>query len=152
MTEEDTYKKAYEREYQARLLAEKLLDEKTREVFQSMLCLQSSNAQLLTQKNELEMLVTIANLTQQNFIFRDELQHYLTTACTLLQSPYGIVYLLSDDERNAFPGDIIYPNYDDHPDLFSVLIEEPGHFDGSCLPSQFIYNQHAYLWSNEQYK
>lgn len=61
---DSTYQKAYEREKNARLTAEKLLDEKTREVQSSIDMIQHQFSDLMSQKKESDYLLAVARLTQ----------------------------------------------------------------------------------------
>lgn len=60
----DAYQKAYEREKLARLAAEKLLDEKTREVQSSINMVQHQFNDLMRQKKEADYLLAVARLAQ----------------------------------------------------------------------------------------
>jgi two-component system, NtrC family, sensor kinase len=64
MSGQDSYQLAYERERQARQAAEKLLDEKTREVQSSMDMISHQFDNLMLQKKELQYLLNIARLAQ----------------------------------------------------------------------------------------
>lgn len=64
MQEQDSYQLAYERERKARQAAEKLLDEKTREVQSSMDMISHQFDNLMQQKKELEYLLNVARLAQ----------------------------------------------------------------------------------------
>ncbi|MCP5326195.1 MAG: hypothetical protein H7A09_07695 [Oceanospirillaceae bacterium] len=67
MSEEKTpYLLAYEREKAARISAEKLLDEKTREVQSSIDMISHQFDNLMQQKKELEYLLNIARLAQDS--------------------------------------------------------------------------------------
>ena len=73
----DIYKDAYEREVQARKAAEQLLDEKTRALYDNVLKLEETNQQLAQQTDELNLLIEVANFTQQQLSFVDGLSLYL---------------------------------------------------------------------------
>jgi len=61
----DAYKKAYERERLARFAAEKILDEKTREVQSSIEMIQYQFNDLMQQKKESDYLLSVASLTKK---------------------------------------------------------------------------------------
>jgi signal transduction histidine kinase len=64
MSKQDPYKQAYERERQARLLAEQLLDDKTRSLYNSCIELESTLIELQTTQNQLIQSEKMASIGQ----------------------------------------------------------------------------------------
>lgn len=85
----DAYKKAYDREKQARLDAEKLLDEKTREVQSSIDMIQHQFNDLMQQKKEADYLLAVARLTQNDEGLTDTVSGYLKASIDFIGGKVG---------------------------------------------------------------
>ena len=82
----DAYKAAYEREKQARLAAEKLLDEKSREVQSSIDMIQYQFNDLMAQKKESDYLLAVSRLTQTDQGLRKSVNDYTTESMQFLNA------------------------------------------------------------------
>ena len=85
----DAYKTAYEREKQARLSAEKLLDEKTREVQSSVDMMQYQFNDLMNQKKESDYLLVIARLTQVDQELSKSVKDYTSESMQFLNAKFS---------------------------------------------------------------
>ncbi|NVK38955.1 MAG: hypothetical protein HWE18_13600 [Gammaproteobacteria bacterium] len=85
----DAYQVAYEREKQARLAAEKLLDEKTREVQSSIDMIQHQFNDLMRQKKESDYLLAVARLTQLNEGLSKSVQQYTQESMLFLGAKFS---------------------------------------------------------------
>jgi signal transduction histidine kinase len=85
----DAYIKAYEREKNARLASEKLLDEKTREVQSSIEMIQLQCDDLMYQMNESEYLLAVARLTQNDKGLASIVSAYLQASINFIGGKVG---------------------------------------------------------------
>ncbi|MGR6873408.1 sensor histidine kinase [Pseudomonas sp. HK3] len=85
----DAYKVAYDREKLARLAAEKLLDEKTREVQSSIDMIQHQFNDLMAQKKEADYLLEIARLTQVDQGLSESVSDYTTKSMKFLNAKFS---------------------------------------------------------------
>lgn len=85
----DAYQKAYDRERIARLAAEKLLDEKTREVQSSIDMIQHQFNDLMKQKKESDYLLAIARLTQNDGDIAAVVSGYLKSSIAYIGAQVG---------------------------------------------------------------
>ena len=85
----DAYKKAYEREKNARLAAEKLLDEKTREVHSSIAMIQLQFDDLMYKMKESEYLLAVARLTQNENGLASIVSAYLEASMSFIEGNVG---------------------------------------------------------------
>lgn len=85
----DAYQAAYEREKKARLAAEKLLDEKTREVQSSIDMIQHQFNDLMQQKKESDYLLAVARLTQSNEGLSKSVQQYTQESMQFLGARFS---------------------------------------------------------------
>ena len=85
----DAYKVAYEREKQARLAAEKLLDEKTREVQSSVDMMQYQFNDLMQQKKESDYLLAVARLSQVEQGLSESIRDYTSESMKYLNAKYS---------------------------------------------------------------
>ncbi|MCO7223735.1 sensor histidine kinase [Pleionea sp. CnH1-48] len=76
MADIEVYKRALEREKKARQSAEKMLDEKSREVFTNMLLIQQQFEDLQQRKSNLELLVTVSKFTQEEKKFVESIEEF----------------------------------------------------------------------------
>lgn len=84
----DAYKIAYEREKLARLAAEKLLDEKTREVHSSIEMIQFQFNDLMAQKKESDYLLAVARLSQLDQGLSESVKAYTTESMSYLNAKF----------------------------------------------------------------
>lgn len=111
----DAYQKAYEREKKARLSAEKLLDEKTREVQSSIDMIQHQFNDLMKQKNEADYLLAVARLTQDEKGVTSIVDGYLQASIDFIGVKLGRYSYLRGSSLTCRPVvgcDIEIPNYD----------------------------------------
>lgn len=80
----DAYKRAYEREKNARLAAEKVLDEKTREVQTSIEMIQYQFNDLMMQKKESDYLLVVARLAKDDLDLASFVKQYLVATLNFL--------------------------------------------------------------------
>ena len=85
----DTYKIAYEREKQARLAAEKMLDEKTREVQSSVDMMQYQFNDLMQQKKESDYLLAVARLSQLEQGLSESIRDYTSESMKYLNAKFS---------------------------------------------------------------
>ena len=85
----DAYQKAYERERNARLAAEKLLDEKTREVQSSIDMIQHQFNDLMAQKKESDYLLAVARLTKNGNDLTAVVSGYLNASIQYIGAKVG---------------------------------------------------------------
>jgi signal transduction histidine kinase len=85
----DTYKIAYDREKQARLSAEKLLDEKTREVQSSVDMMQYQFNDLMQQKKESDYLLAVARLSQLEQGLSESIRDYTSESMKYLNAKFS---------------------------------------------------------------
>jgi signal transduction histidine kinase len=110
----DTYKEAYEREREARLLAEKVLDEKTREVQSSIDMIQFQFNDLMKQKKESDYLLAIAQLAKSDLDLAGLVKQYIMATVKYLEADVARYTYLK--ENVVMHGDAIgkeaqLPNY-----------------------------------------
>lgn len=91
----DEYQVAYEREKQARLAAEKMLDEKTREVQSSMDMIQHQFNDLMNQKKEADYLLAVARLTQNELGLSSVIQQYIIATAGYLNVNFARYFFIS---------------------------------------------------------
>ncbi len=139
MAAEDKYQRAYERERKARQLAESILNEKTREVYDNLVHIQSQN-------KALELLIEVTNFSKEDLSFSASLFKYLVVVAKLLESPYGLVYLKSEDDEGLYTSDITYPDDDSFPKNLKVLVDESQYFSGKSIPGQVLKTKQMFLW------
>ena len=89
MSEIDAVKRALERERAARAKAERLLEDKTRELYLSNTALQEQNSLLNTKNSELVLLSNVTKLAEQNSTKNEQLQQFITNICELCGWPLG---------------------------------------------------------------
>ncbi|GAA6135911.1 hypothetical protein NBRC116188_27010 [Oceaniserpentilla sp. 4NH20-0058] len=85
----DAYQSAYEREKKARFAAEKLLDEKTREVQSSIDMIQHQFNDLMQQKKESDYLLAVARLTQSDESLTQVVQKYTQESMQFLDARFS---------------------------------------------------------------
>lgn len=109
----DSYKKAYDRERNARLTAEKLLDEKNREVQSSIDMTQYQFNDLVAQKKESDFLLAVARLTLKKDDLTAVVSGYLAASTEFIGAKVGrYSYLRGSTLKvsNASGVDEILPN------------------------------------------
>lgn len=92
----DAYKAAYEREKIARLAAEKLLDEKSREVQSSIEMIQYQFNDLMSQKKESDYLLAVSRLTQTDQGLKKSVHDYTTESMKFLNAKCSRYSYISD--------------------------------------------------------
>lgn len=122
----DAYQSAYEREKKARLAAEKLLDEKTREVQSSIDMIQHQFNDLMQQKKESDYLLAVARLTQASEGLTQSVQKYTQESMQFLGAQFsrysyvhaGKIKLSTpiglDTELSPLPAESYRSIYNDH--------------------------------------
>ena len=99
----DAYKKAYDREKLARLAAEKLLDEKTREVQSSIDMIQHQFNDLMLQKKEADYLLAVARLTQNEEGLTSIVSGYLQASIEFIDGKIGRYSYLKGTSLTSCP-------------------------------------------------
>lgn len=94
----DVYKTAYEREKLARLAAEKLLDEKTREVHSSIDMIQHQFNDLMAQKKESDYLLEVARLTQIDQELNESIKDYTSKTMVYLNAQFSRYSFIKNDK------------------------------------------------------
>lgn len=146
----DIYKDAYQREMQARKAAEQLLDEKTRALYDNVLKLEETNQQLAQQTDELNLLIEVANFTQQQLSFVDGLSLYLPAVARLLNAKWGMVYLTEKKpEMCVCATEIRYTATDVFPSELCKLIDGVKFKMGQGLPGIVLEQGELMLWHVE---
>lgn len=127
-----TYKKALERERQARQLAERLLEDKSREVF-------TQYDELRRQSAEMQLFLSIAQIRESELNFEDTLTAYLQAVCRMTQWPVGHVYVLSDQNSDLLVPSGIWYLQDEHRFTSFREITQGTTFErGSGLPGRVL--------------
>ena len=114
------YKAAYEKEKEQRVLAEKSLDEKTREVESSLNMIRYQYSSIASQKRGLELLLNMAQMAELRLERETVLKVFIDAVGTLLDASYGIVFLrnkISESESVIKASAISYLPEDEYPDV-----------------------------------
>lgn len=143
----DTYKTAYEREKKARLAAEKMLDEKTREVANSMALVKAQFEELMARNKELDLLVTVANFTQQQMSLTEALKQFIEILGEATNSPYIVVYLIQQPLQSLKLIEIKWPIVDFPRDL-NDLLSTTLNLEGESLPGRALQTKKTICWSS----
>ena len=100
------FESAYAQEKQARLQAERMLDEKSREVDSSIATIQHQYKSLMSQKRGLELLLNIAQVGELHLSFVDSLKIFLDAIGQLFEAEYGVYFFrdatVSQNEKELF--------------------------------------------------
>ena len=110
----DAYKKAYDREKLSRLAAEKLLDEKTREVQSSIDMIQHQFNDLMAQKKEADYLLAVARLTQNDKDMSWIVGEYLKASMVFIDGKIGRYSYLKESSLTccaSVGGEVEIPRY-----------------------------------------
>lgn len=99
----DAYQKAYDREKLSRLAAEKLLDEKTREVQSSVDMMQHQFNDLMKQKKEADYLLAVARLTQDDKGLTSIVGGYLQASIEFISGNIGRYSYVKGTSLTSFP-------------------------------------------------
>ncbi|TQV87596.1 GAF domain-containing sensor histidine kinase [Aliikangiella coralliicola] len=145
---DDAYKIAYERERTARLAAEKLLDEKIKEVASSMTMVTQQFDTLMEQKRELELLMTVANFSQQQLSFSKALSEFISVLGDGTQAAYIIVYLFNSKTNNLKASDIRWAT-DEFPKPLAELVAENEYACGNSIPGKVLQTGKDLKWCGE---
>ena len=94
----DVYQKAYEREKNARLVAEKILDEKTREVQTSLEMIQYQFNDLMQQKKESDYFLAVARLAKNENGETEIINQYLLDTVEFIEATIGRYSYLKEGE------------------------------------------------------
>ncbi len=94
----DAYQKAYEREKYARLAAEKILDEKTREVQLSLEMIQYQFNDLMQQKKESDYFLAVAKLAKNESGVTDIVNQYMLDTVDFIEAKIGRYSYLKEGE------------------------------------------------------
>ena len=142
----DAYKVAYERERKARLAAEKMLDEKTREVANSMVLVKAQFEELMARNKELDLLVTVANFTQKQMSLTEALKSFIEILGEATNSPYIVVYLVTQPQQSLKLIEIKWPLVNFPKELNDLLSSSEIH-DKQSLPARVLANKKTVCWS-----
>ncbi|MCW8876035.1 MAG: ATP-binding protein [Kangiellaceae bacterium] len=142
----DAYKIAYERERKARLAAEKMLDEKTREVTNSMSLVKAQFEELMARNKELDLLVTVANFTQKQMSLTEALKQFIEILGEATNSPYIVVYLLKQPSHCLKLIEIKWPT-DNFPGELHNLLSSADNLEGASLAARVLKNKKTVCWS-----
>lgn len=93
-----SYQKAYERERKARLEAETLLEDKTREVFEAFGTLRDQYELMASQQTRLEMAASVGKFAQSEPGARENIQFLIEKGCELCGANYGGLFLFNADQ------------------------------------------------------
>lgn len=104
------YKRAYEEEVAKRLLAEKVLDEKAREVDSSLNMIRYQYASIASQKRGLELLLNMAQMAELRLERETVLKVFIDAVGQLIGAFYGMVFLRTKESKS------------NHDDLFASAI------------------------------
>lgn len=115
---DNDYQVAYERERMARLAAEKLLDEKTRELSTSMSLIQSQFEELTARSILLDLQISISSFTQKQLSLTQALQKFISVLGEAESAPYVLVYLCNRATQSLRMIDIHWP-----PELPQEILE-----------------------------
>lgn len=114
------YKVAYEKEREQRILAEKSLDEKSKEVQSSLKLIRHQYASIASQKRGLELLLNMAQMAELRLERETVLKVFVDAVGTLLDASYGIVFLrnkISETESVIRASAISFLPEDEYPDV-----------------------------------
>ena len=136
----DAYKIAYDREKQARLAAEKLLDEKTREVQSSVDMMQYQFNDLMRQKKESDYLLAVARLSQLDQGLSESIRDYTAESMKYLNAKFSRYSYLKngkisvsdligcEDNMSSLPIDLYSDIYQKH-DRSTIKIKDINNHD-----------------------
>lgn len=88
----ETYKQAYGREKKIRLEAERLLEDKTRKLYDANQTLRKQYEVQEKRSAELELFLSLARFAQQKLTLKKALQFYVDAVCKLTKWPVGHAY------------------------------------------------------------
>ena len=120
----DEYKIAYEREKAARLAAENILDEKTRELSTSMSLIESQFENLMVRNKNLNLLTSVINFTQQQLSLTQALEKFIDVLGNATSAAYIVVYLKRKSSEALKVVNIKWPSYDFPEGLLEDLSEQ----------------------------
>jgi len=135
LNEIEIYKKAREREKNARLQADQLLEEKTRELYLAHQELTQKYQELEKHASELELFQSLSRISQGTQTLNEVLQFLVDAICKLEKWPVGHVFLLKEGaDKELVPSDIWY--FDSEKDYHELhKITSDMHFEiGESLP------------------
>ena len=105
---ENPYKAAYKREKLARQAAEKLLDEKTREVYSNMDVIKFQYNELKARNREQNLLSAVTSYTQDELNFKEFLSRFVKLLGALGVADYVEVFLEEQDNDGFIRSDTIW--------------------------------------------
>lgn len=149
MTEND-YKLAYQRERSARIDAENLLDEKTRELSTSMNLVQSQFEELLIRSNLLDLQTSISNFTQKQLGLTEALREFIAVLGEADDAPYVYVYLKRKSSNLPKLIDISWPL--DLPQEINQLITDREDDESENVVQKVLDKKRIICWSADQKK
>ncbi|MAR90696.1 MAG: ATP-binding protein [Pseudomonadota bacterium] len=126
------YQAAYLAERERRLQAEKLLDEKTREVASSLNMIQYQYRSLANQKKGLELLLNVAQIGELRLDWETVLYVFIEAVGQLFEVDYGLVFMREPGAAAAEPmssSTISYLPLDNYPDSTLNLLRGDRQFD-----------------------
>lgn len=100
VVEIETYKKARIRDKEARLAAEKLLEDKTRDLYTANQELKKKYSELERYSSELELFLSLSKLSQGTLNLEKVLQFFMDAVCKLEKWPAGHVYIPKQGNNN----------------------------------------------------
>lgn len=98
----DVWKAAYERERQARQMAERLLDEKTREVQNSLDVMRFHFEEVMARNKELQVLSSIASITQQQLSFQQCIGLLVSSVSSVVPCVYAQAYFPTAEDGDMW--------------------------------------------------
>lgn len=149
MTEND-YKLAYQRERRARIDAENLLDEKTRELSTSMNLVQSQFEELLIRSSLLDLQTSISNFTQKQLSLTESLKEFIAVLGEADDAPYVFVYLKRKSSNLPKLIDISWPL--DLPQEINQLIIDREDDESENVVQKVLDKKRIICWSADKKK
>jgi len=101
MIEKSVLEVAYENERSARIKAEKALEEKTMEVYNSMLVVRSQYEAAMARQRELELFMALSSITEQQKTLEDAIRIYVESVSSLMEAKYAFVSECVDKGKSA---------------------------------------------------
>ncbi len=147
MTEE-SLQHAYEAEREARIKAEKILEEKTREVNSNLELILSQYDELLLKNKELDLLMSVANFTQKQLSLTGALKQFIEILGETIRTPYILVYLLKKREKKLKLIDMTWTEKG-FPEEFFKLIAKTEYGVGESIPGIVLASGKTLKWRGE---
>lgn len=116
----ETYQQAYAREKKARLQAEQLLEDKTRELYSANQTLTEQYRFLSRHAAELELFLSLARFSLEKINFESIMQFFIDAICKLGNWPVAHVFVLNNDNELISSGIWYFDDAKKYSELYEV--------------------------------